>query len=252
MLGGYALGKPIRAVLGGEGAWRGGGGMPTARDYVQDGLIAMWDGIENAGWGVHDPSATTWVNLAGGSIGDIALYMQNCEWASDALIGKERAFVDSSTVLALGTCPMPNDYSTCELVLKAGDSVFVVFTKGSPSSGYAAVGRFRVDRGFQMAYVNGAGGGVLHSVNTRYYAARTGSSFVEGGECYKNGARSWYGSNRSALTGVNRFGEGYRTAASNASPFVGELCAMRFYSCALTAAEIAANYAVDKQRFNLP
>ena len=27
-----------------------GGGLST-RSYVQDGLVAMWDGIENAGWG---------------------------------------------------------------------------------------------------------------------------------------------------------------------------------------------------------
>ena len=40
------------------GAWHSG--MPTAKDYVQDGLIAMWDGVENAGWGVHDPNATVW------------------------------------------------------------------------------------------------------------------------------------------------------------------------------------------------
>ena len=26
----------------------------TAKDYAQNGLLAMWDGIENAGWGVHD------------------------------------------------------------------------------------------------------------------------------------------------------------------------------------------------------
>jgi hypothetical protein len=38
---------------------------PTARDYVQDGLIAMWDGIENAGWGTHDPNATEWKDLMG-------------------------------------------------------------------------------------------------------------------------------------------------------------------------------------------
>ena len=38
----------------------------TAKDYVQDGLIAMWDGIENAGWGVHDPNATVWKDLVGG------------------------------------------------------------------------------------------------------------------------------------------------------------------------------------------
>ena len=35
--------------------------VPTARDYVQTGLIAMWDGIENAGGGVHDASATRWL-----------------------------------------------------------------------------------------------------------------------------------------------------------------------------------------------
>lgn len=38
---------------------------PTAKSYVQDGLVAMWDGIENAGYGVHDAAATTWTDLSG-------------------------------------------------------------------------------------------------------------------------------------------------------------------------------------------
>ena len=38
----------------------------TAADYVQDGLIAMWDGIENAGYGLHDDDPTYWVDLTGG------------------------------------------------------------------------------------------------------------------------------------------------------------------------------------------
>lgn len=37
---------------------------PTAANYVSSNLIAMWDGIENAGFGVHDGSAATWKNLA--------------------------------------------------------------------------------------------------------------------------------------------------------------------------------------------
>ena len=41
--------------------------VPTARDYVQGGLVAMWDGKENAGWGVHDATATTWKDLVGGN-----------------------------------------------------------------------------------------------------------------------------------------------------------------------------------------
>ena len=60
------------------GAWsKIGGGLPTARDYVQDGLIAMWDGIENAGWGVHDSNATAWKDLIGGTVGDLDVFGAN-------------------------------------------------------------------------------------------------------------------------------------------------------------------------------
>ena len=52
------------------GAWAKSG--PTAKDYVQDGLIAMWDGIENAGWGSHDSDITIWKDLIGG-IGDATI-----------------------------------------------------------------------------------------------------------------------------------------------------------------------------------
>ena len=45
----------------------------TARDYVQSGLVAMWDGIENAGWGTHDPNATTWKNLKGDTAWDMSV-----------------------------------------------------------------------------------------------------------------------------------------------------------------------------------
>lgn len=36
----------------------------SAKDYVSDGLLVMYDGIENAGFGMHDPSAATWKDLA--------------------------------------------------------------------------------------------------------------------------------------------------------------------------------------------
>ena len=37
----------------------------TSASYVQDGLIAQWDGIDNSGTGTHDPNATVWKDLAG-------------------------------------------------------------------------------------------------------------------------------------------------------------------------------------------
>ena len=35
----------------------------NAFSYIQKGLVACYDGIENAGAGVHDPNATTWVEI---------------------------------------------------------------------------------------------------------------------------------------------------------------------------------------------
>lgn len=39
--------------------------IPSASTYVQDGLVAMWDGIENAGYGQHDDNLSYWKDLNG-------------------------------------------------------------------------------------------------------------------------------------------------------------------------------------------
>ena len=38
----------------------------STSDYVQDGLVAQWDGVENAGVGVHEDSPSAWVDIVGG------------------------------------------------------------------------------------------------------------------------------------------------------------------------------------------
>ena len=35
----------------------------TSASYVQSGLIAQWDGIDNAGTGTHDPTTNIWKDL---------------------------------------------------------------------------------------------------------------------------------------------------------------------------------------------
>ena len=35
----------------------------TAKDYIQNGLIALYDGIENVNWGIHDNNANEWKDL---------------------------------------------------------------------------------------------------------------------------------------------------------------------------------------------
>lgn len=65
---GLAIGVPVQTSLALDGDRLA---VPdvrvyTARDYVQDGLVCLWDGIENVGYGVHDGAATGWVDLVGG------------------------------------------------------------------------------------------------------------------------------------------------------------------------------------------
>lgn len=61
-----AQASPVRSSLGGEGEEYIDATAYTAADYIQDGLVAMWDGIENVGYGLHDDSAAVWVDLVEG------------------------------------------------------------------------------------------------------------------------------------------------------------------------------------------
>lgn len=85
-------------LIGFRNAIRVGSGKKiSARSYIQDGLFAMWDGIENAGWGVHDANATVWTDLsgngknwtlrsAGASFRDDCLYCNGSTWAAQQSI----------------------------------------------------------------------------------------------------------------------------------------------------------------------
>ena len=59
---------PIRSLLGAEGNSIINDSEKTisAASYVQEGLYAQFDGIENVGYGVHDSDSTIWINLKGG------------------------------------------------------------------------------------------------------------------------------------------------------------------------------------------
>lgn len=63
-----ATSAPIRNDLGADGEKYTTDWVPTAADYIQDGLVCLFDGIENVGWGQHDSESLEWVDLAGGLV----------------------------------------------------------------------------------------------------------------------------------------------------------------------------------------
>ena len=61
----------------------------NAFSYIQKGLVACYDGIENAGAGVHDANATTWVDLTGnGNDGTVG---SGITWAANGWVNTSEA-----------------------------------------------------------------------------------------------------------------------------------------------------------------
>ena len=56
----------VKSILAATNTSFGTKAIPSAREYIQDGLVGLWDGIENASFGVHDQTATVWTDLISG------------------------------------------------------------------------------------------------------------------------------------------------------------------------------------------
>ena len=222
-------------------AWANiGGGVSTAHDYVQDGLIAMWDGIENAGWGVHDSGARTWKDLigvhnfvlpAGISFGeDCALFTKS--------VGKEQSwgFYDNE-IMTIEVCGKHTSTSV---------GFAIQFTYGVSCKRMFAYLSTN-NRGFQFM----SNGKTMNrpAFGIRWSVAATFSTNNIQTETFYNG--------QSSTMNTGTTGWGARSACigyynKDTYAFVGEICSVRLYSRAITSAEVAANYAIDKARFNLP
>lgn len=225
----------------------------TARDYVQDGLIAMWDGEWNAGPGVHDAALGKCVNLGYGGTFDTPWYYQ--------AVGDDYAEVlDDNPYLNLTNSEgsVSRQIATAWTSVDGGATIEVVINN---------IGNNGTTRGITAAGGGGAGsiaigGSALCGVGWKNY--RSGYDFSPGAwnvqtavvglhryEFYINGELVDSQSNPSFSPR-----EDYKTfttfpgGGTNSKAF--RFHNWRFYTKPLTSDEIAANYAVDKARFNLP
>lgn len=239
---------PIRSNLGGEGDDEEATPLyPT--DYIQHGLFAYWDGIENESWGMHNPYAESWLDLVGGIP---ATFRRTISWDGDALVVPTRN----------ATCAVAIDDDDLMSVVKGSEfTIEVVRTiTDSKQAGYVTWGLFdqtvetwskgQVDVSSSnygssspdTAWINIAPG---YSFVTRSgeYATASTSFVVRGGRLnsYYNGnpKNTKSGLDFSATTRMLLGGAGCR------------IYAIRIYSRALSVGEIIENYQIDKERFGL-
>ena len=238
------------------GAWaKSGGGVPNARDYVQDGLVAMWDGIENAGFGKHDANAFP-IDLCGNAI------LNHSLTSSSLLVGDDYFAVDDSKVITYDApilkSLITNDKSTwtgesCSYYSgkNPGFDSYVMILGDLDSSNMAVSSHYF---GFQL-YAQALSNRNKGIFRSRFPYIGHDNTWISISFAFEQGELV---SNAVNGTFYDYIDMGYNSTYYGDYVFigrernhVGKYRNIRIYSRALTADEIAHNYAIDKARFNL-
>lgn len=235
------------------------GSVPSAEHYVQDGLIAMWDGIENAGWGVSDPDASVWRNLVTGSGVDI----------QKAYGG---AFTDAGLVFptsygkALETGftppqgPLTIQFTGTVTSASTGGCLWGFQWLGPAGTMHECFVAVNARAQLLRYIVNSAG---TSANNNAYDVGRTtplGAWMVSVTAGDPTGTPYWSIYLDGTLVNNSRLPQGWMALrpflignrAFVNSPFRGVVHCIRMYSRVLTADEIKHNGDLDRRRFKLP
>lgn len=254
----------------------------TARDYVQNGLYAHFDAIDNAGYGLHDGAATRWVDLSGNGR-DLDTVTGAPTWEADALyLHDGDAITDSQSATHYAALKALLDEASADNAVTVelgwqGD--FDAPTSGSVWIGTmtrewanGSKGAFSVVHGYTFASLpncctssNGS-----HAAKAAYAAYERGVTYAAAGRFAYDTAHNRYDSfgfrdgeekaRSSAAIGyfagiytTNLYTNvGFGGAVSSYLKFSGRIRWARLYSRALTDDELFKNYAIDRARFNLP
>ena len=230
----------------------------SARDYVQNGLVAMWDGIEDAGWGIHDPNATTWKDLVGSN--DITLPSGSGMYFGDSFLHRGLSGILNTGVDVCkfnSTTEMLIDVSNENIASENGrffgsSSVAKRFEIDSYSSVPSQAPRIYYRRaGYSSNSTSSGNFGRSSSWglwSIRYTIDDTGT--LEVSDLVSNKKVSLPGSlDKNFYSGVSLL---LGSWDNNNGPLISNIYSVRRYNKVLTSDEQAYNYNIDKLRFNLP
>ena len=238
-----AVCSPVRSMLGADGGEIADYEMPTAVDYIQDGLVLHFDAIENVGYGAHLSIASGWFDHVSGTTYEFS----NGEmvFSDTALIKTDSANTTLQTGSQIGDI-CRSDLKTYEIGygiypddISSWPSVTKVFA--FDGSVYQSI-QFREPNDHVVSYFDGQY--IFDQRNSQIGSI----TFIRDGDfCY-----SFFNSVRQMK----------RSVSNPIYPPLGnirldgcpdgriEIKFIRVYSRALTPEEIAYNHFIDEERFS--
>ena len=239
-------------------AWaKYGGGAPTARDYKLGGKAWIWDAIENQGYGLHETNPTVWTDVVNGL--NLILYpAQSSSLEKTCFLDNRRynsSWLNSSyydgfpdDFLSLMTTDADKTFEFVFSFLNDFETVYAnpSFQNGNVISFVGYVGNrplFYVGESAQYGRAVTDYGNLMS-----YVLTREGNT----AKLYENGvlAYTWTCASKTNSSLVIHEGQNIQLYDGTVNLELSHRCAI--HSRALTADEIAANYAIDKARFSLP
>jgi hypothetical protein len=222
-----------------------------AMQYVQDGLVLHLDGIENVGYGRHDAESKVWVDLVSGR------KFANRANATDLISFENNYCHIKASNYSFLECPNCKDIQdvfetknlTVTFVIAEGTNAF-----GGDLKIRNRTARFRGNATPNLYYMD-----CSYIPNNSISGAQCSESVIS--QATESGANvygrkgdktiSYYKS--TAIASIIYDDDTLRLGLGNYAyqSVAGLFYAVRFYNRALTAKELAHNYAIDKERFGL-
>lgn len=247
----------VRSALGGiriSAVQRGQAPAYTSADYVQDGLLCMWDGIENVGLGEHDDASQVWVDLSGNGF-DLTVDLSCGEWGTNCIVPYSNC-----------GCPAYRRNAQAEFnALKMYPVQIEAVTKGPMSAGSGTarliVGLTYCDGQYQQmtsmySYIGKRGRGwpVPVTQQPQAFSVNLDAGYANGEFCGTSflniGFGSWgrFGSDICVAGVVQNDSSSDRTRGYQ---YPYPIYAIRVCSRELNEEEVVLNWTVDKARFGL-
>ena len=225
--------------------------------YVQDGLVALYDGIENFDWGIHDNTYVGMRNLCGNGC-DLdnvqnGYIVDNCILADDSSNDKCKIFSsDKSTLIVTNflnrSKAYTHEYCGFGIGLKNGLSDIGFSTGNISGSYYRVYNNSSYGRG--SIYVLGAGmilpsGWITNGALGDGFASHSRCADLYSGRNYINGVLKQTGGGADF-----RYATSTYMRLTNISFMTGgKMFSGRIYDRTLSDEEVAYNYEIDRMRF---
>ena len=221
----------------------------TSSSYVQDGLIAQWDGIDNAGANDgHNADATQWIDLKHGYAFDLkGVTVGETYMAFSGGTGSYGVMTEEQSALAF-----PAGAKTVEIVCQFGKTGLQVVLHGPTASGIAfGDGNgtyYYLHNTTKSLHPRISSRNVPHVFSWGYSASNEFENFFLADGEYANldDMTAWEYGRIQGATDQAFIGN----SAANKSAFQGRIYAIRIYNRLLTADEARKHARIDLQRFN--